>query len=210
MKKLPVITVALVVATLATFSPRNAMAQKFQGQSVVTAGAGYSLAGILMGVVTDAVNATDASSTKTPVIAGMYDFGISDRFSVGAAYTYQGLTVKYSSYTDPNGNVITGNFTDRLTRQNFGVRALFHFGDNDDLDTYAGARFGYTMWNYSSSAPNGYDNSDILSGFGSPIKPQALFGMRYFFTDNIGANAEFAIGPTYFMLFGINARFGGN
>lgn len=209
MKKFSRILVVGAVAALTAMNPTQAKAQKFQGQSVITAGVGYSLAGILMEVVKDAVNATDASSTKTPVIIGSFDYGISDRFSVGASYTYQGMTVKYSSYTDNNGNVINGDFKDRLTRQNFAIRPLFHFGDNDNLDTYAGVRLGYTMWNYNSSQ-NTYDSNDILGGFGSPIKVQGLFGMRYFFTENIGFNTEFAIGPTYFMMIGANARFGGN
>jgi hypothetical protein len=38
---------------------------------------------------------------------------------------------------------------------------------------------------------------------------QGVFGPRYFFTENIGFNTEFAIGPPYFAMIGFNARFGG-
>lgn len=193
--------------------PEQAAAQKYQGQAVITGGAGYSVTGIFLGLLSEGLNATGAvTSTKTPVILGGLDYGLSDRFSLGAVYTYQGVTMKYTSYEKPdaNGNFITvnGNFTDRLSRQSIGLRPLFHFGDNDDLDLYAGARFSYVFWNYNSDRTD-VDVSDLFKLFGSPIKPQALFGMRYFVTENIGLGTEFAIGATYFISAGIHARFGG-
>jgi hypothetical protein len=213
MKKTSFIATALFIAAFAMFNPSTAHAQKAKGQIVTTAGVGYSLVGIILNVVQDGINTTDQiNSTKTPVIFGSSDFGITDRFSVGACYTYQSLTMKYSSFTttDSAGNntTVVGDFTDRLTRQSIGIRPLFHFGDSEDLDLYVGARFSYVFWNYNSSR-NDFDGSDILNGFGSPIKPQFLLGMRYFFIPNVGFNAEFAIGPTYFMAFGVSARFGG-
>lgn len=194
-------------------NPQRASAQKYQGQAVITGGAGYSVTGLLLGFITDGVNATGTvSSTKTPVILGGVDYGLSDRFSLGAIYTYQGITVKYNSYetTDANGNSVTvvGDFKDRLSRQSIGIRPLFHFGDNDDLDLYAGARFSYVFWNYNSPRTD-VNVQDLFKFFGSPVKPQALFGMRYFVTDNIGLGTEFALGATYFISVGVHARFGG-
>lgn len=193
--------------------PEQAAAQKYQGQAVVTGGAGYSVTGILLGFISDGLDATGTiNSTKTPVIIGGLDYGLSDRFSLGAVYTYQGVTVKYNTYetTDVNGNIITvsGDFKDRLTRQSIGIRPLFHFGDNDDLDMYAGARFSYVFWNYNSDRTD-VNVNDLFKLFGSPIKPQALFGMRYFVTENVGLGTEFAIGATYFISVGLHARFGG-
>jgi len=108
------------------------------------------------------------------------------------------------------GNLIstTGSFTDRITRQSIGVRPLFHFGESENLDLYTGARFSYVWWNYKSDGRTDLSSSDIFGGFGSPVKPQAIFGMRYNFMPALGFNAEFAIGSTYFMMVGINARFG--
>lgn len=193
--------------------PKQGSAQKYQGQVVITGGAGYSVTGLFLGLISDGLNATGAvSSSKTPVILGGVDYGISDRFSLGAIYTYQGVTMKYNTYefTDANNNVVTvtGDFKDRLTRQSIGIRPLFHFGDNDDFDLYAGARFSYVFWNYNSDRTD-VDVQQLFDLFGSPIKPQALFGMRYFVTPNIGLGTEFALGATYFMSVGIHARFGG-
>src|ERR1041385_3885540 len=185
MKKLPVSAVIVLVAAFSTINPRTACAQKAKGQIVTTAGVGYSVVGLVMNVLQDGINSTGTvKSTKTPVIWGTTDYGITDRFSVGACYTYQGITAKYNSYTmtDTAGNniTVTGDFTDRITRQSIGIRPLFHFGNSDDLDVYVGARFSYVFWNYHSARTD-ITSSDVLSGFGSPIKPQFVLGMRYFF-----------------------------
>jgi hypothetical protein len=208
-----IIAVALMLLA-GVIAPKQASAQKYQGQSVVTGGVGFSVVGLFLGLVDNALDAaTDIRSTKTPVLLGAYDYGVSDRFSIGVGYTYQSLTLKYDGYY-VNGNLDSlkqGSFTDRLTRQNFGLRPMFHFGDNDDLDIYAGLRVSFLRWSYTSNRPDIAGNwaSDILGG-ASPIKAQALFGMRYFFTENLGFNTELAIGPSYFAMIGINARFGGN
>ena len=213
MKKTTHFFIILLLVGFSTFAPQYANAQKIKGQTVVTAGAGYSLAGILMDVISTGLNTvSDVTSTKTPVIIGGLDYGITDHFSLGAIYTYQGLSAKYSSFTDFDslGNSITyfGSFNDRITRQSIGIRPLFHFGDSENLDLYTGARFSYVWWNYKSDGRTDLSSSDIFGGFGSPVKPQAIFGMRYNFMPALGFNAEFAIGSTYFMMVGINARFG--
>jgi opacity protein-like surface antigen len=207
MKKIKILVVAASLTLIGLIAPQQAAAQKYQGQMNFTVGGAFSLTGLVGSAVTDAIQAGNGRATSTPGMAGMFDFGVSDRFSLGAAYNFQQFGVKFSSYTDNNGNVVNGDFKYTLTRQNIGARALFHFGDNDDLDIYAGARFGYTIWTTNTNAPN-LTLTDKT--FKSRLWPQALFGMRYYFTENIGINAEFAVGPPYYMMIGINARFGGN
>ena len=212
MKKTTHFFIILLLVGFSTFAPQYANAQKIKGQTVVTAGAGYSLVGLFMGAISTGLNTIgDVNSTKTPVIIGGLDYGITDHFSLGAVYTYQGVSANYNSYTDYDtlGPVtIQGSFTDRITRQSIGVRPLFHFGESEKLDLYTGARFSYVWWNYKSDGRTDLSSSDIFEGFGSPIKPQAIFGMRYNFMPALGFNAEFAIGSTYYMMVGINARFG--
>ncbi|MCA6362194.1 MAG: outer membrane beta-barrel protein [Bacteroidetes bacterium] len=215
MNKRKIILAAAILMIIGVAMPNKAAAQKYQGQSVITGGVGFSLTGLLFSVIERSLDATtDISSTRTPVLIGAYDYGLSDRFSIGVGYTYQSLTLKYDSYyfNGMTDSLVTGNFTDRVVRQNFGIRPLFHFGDNDDLDIYAGVRLSAVRWSYTTDRTDiGTDRwvSDVLGGF-SPVKVQGLFGMRYFFTENIGFNTELAIGPSYFAMVGINARFGGN
>ena len=213
MKKTTHFFIILLLVGFSTFAPQYANAQKIKGQTVVTAGAGYSLVGLFMGAISTGLNTIgDVNSTKTPVIIGGLDYGITDHFSLGAVYTYQGVSANYNSYTDYDtlGYLVTiqGSFTDRITRQSIGVRPLFHFGESEKLDLYTGARFSYVWWNSTSSVRANLSQTDIFAGLGRPIKPQAIFGMRYNFMPALGFNAEFAIGSTYFMMVGINARFG--
>jgi hypothetical protein len=199
MKKL-IIACTLVLSTIAG----TVSAQKYAGQLNVTAGASFSMTGLLFTTLNNSIgNNTTVNTTSLPGLNGMLDYGISDRFSVGAAYYYQSWSGDWSE-VDSNG--VNQNFDYSIKRQNVGLRALFHFGDNENLDTYAGARFGYSFW---STKTNSTGNLDF-GRFTSRLWPQAIFGMRYFFSDFIGVNAEFAVGPPYYMMFGLNARFGGN
>ena len=202
-KSLLIATAFLLVTT------GSSVAQKAQGQSVFTAGTSFSLASLFINLVKDAVNSSSTITVKSiPAINAMYDYGIAESFSIGAAFSYQAWTVSYSEYTDTLGVVRKGPFKDRASRMNFGIRPLFHFGDNEDLDTYVGARLSFTQWSYKSDARNDLSSSTVFSG-ANPIKFQALFGMRYFVAENVGLNMEIAIGPTYYAMFGLNLRFGG-
>jgi hypothetical protein len=217
MKKSILSGMSAIIILASVITPHKAHAQKYKGQSVVTGGVGWSVVGLFLGVIDKGLDAaSDVRSTKTPVIMGAYDFGLSDRFSIGAHYTYQSLTLRYDGYTTFSStgffdSTVTGSFRDRLLRQSIGIRPLFHFGDNDDLDIYAGLRLSFLRWSYKSTRSDLGDDfaTDILKA-ANPIKVQGVFGVRYFFTENIGFNTEFAIGPAYFAMIGINARFGGN
>jgi len=207
MKKMKFYFAAAVIVAMVAM-PKTAKAQKYQGQMVATGAVGYSVAGLLLTAISDGLNAVDVNSSKTPVIIGGFDYGVSDRFSLGAVFTYQGLTAKYNSFYNDSNILVAGDFKDRLTRQSIGLRPLFHFGDNDDLDIYAGARFSYVWWNYSSSRSD-VDWTNLFERFGSPVKFQGIFGARYFFVENLGMGMEFAVGPTYYMSIGLHGRFGG-
>jgi hypothetical protein len=63
----------------------------------------------------------------------------------------------------------------------FGVKGAFHYPFVDNLDTYAGIITGYTI-------------SD-LSGYG--LDWGAFVGLRYYFSDSFGVNAEAGYGVTW-------------
>lgn len=211
MKKVSFIAATAFAVILTALTPGKAIAQKYQGQMNATAGASFSLTGLFVNAVLDAVDGAGGVNTSSlPGLNVMFDYGVSDRFSVGGAYYYQSFTSNFSSYVDTNGVTQNGDFKVALVRQNPAVRLLFHFGDNDDLDTYAGARIGYTLWSVRSDVPANSGADFDVDAVRSAIRPQGLFGMRYFFTENIGANVELAVGAPYFMMIGLNARFGGS
>ena len=200
-----IIGIAFLSASL--FNSTISKAQEVEhGKSVVTLGGGASLAGIVFTAFKDIVNATGTvTSHSTPVLIGNYDYSVAQKFSIGVAYSYQSVSVNYSSYKKDTAT-INGDFKDVLSRQNFGVRPLFHFGSGDNSDGYFGARISYTIWKYTSNVRNDV-NLTSNSLFNNRLHVQALIGGRYFFTDNIGVNLEFAIGPSYYAMGGLNIRF---
>ena len=209
MKK-PLLLLTLAFVLLAGLKP--AAAQNMKGQSTVTGGVGFSLAGLLFRAIDNA--ADDAISNfemkSTPGMLLHYDYGLADRFSIGAAFSYQQFKLVYTNmpYTTTAGYEDTASWDDKVKRINFGIRPLFHFGNNEDLDMYTGVRISMTQWSFSSSHPDPlYDDGDFYDSFNSTIRFQALFGLRYYFTPNIGFNTEFAIGTPYFLSLGANFRF---
>jgi hypothetical protein len=208
MKKLLILALSAIVLNCLT--PATAAAQKYQGQVNVGANGAFSLVGLLLTSTFNSIDRIEGLNTAvTPGLNGTIDFGLSDRFSLGVAHFYQSATAKWSSYTDSAGIVQSGDWYYRLTRQNTAVRMLFHFGENDDLDTYFGVRLGYSYWSQRTNVTNAGSVID-LGVFRTRFWPQAVFGARYFFTEYIGANAEIALGFPYYLSVGLNARFGGN
>lgn len=209
MRKLLIIAGAAIFMTVLT--PTHVQAQKYLGQTVVGTNAGFSLVGALL---TTTFNAADRvvglNASVTPGISSTVDVGLAPRFSIGGAYFFQTAKAEWTQYTDTAGYVQTGDYNLRLTRHNFGIRALFHFGDNDDFDPYFGLRLGMSRWTYKTNVP-GADIVELFDPrvFRNRVLPQALFGVRYFFLPFLGVNAEMAIGFPYYLSAGINFRFGG-
>lgn len=212
MKK--IILTTLTVFALSMFS-NNVNAQRAQGEVDITVGVGYSLG---MDIIKRALNAAlkEADLNKiqgTPIINGMIDYGVTENFSIGGAYSYHqwGWTDRWTT-TDSLGAQVTTTGDVKLSRHNIGGRGLFHFGNSDDVDLYAGARLGTSIWKYEANASNteGEQASDY-SAPGGVFTAQALFGVRAYFNEFIGANFEFGIGTAPYMIAGgLCFRLGGN
>lgn len=201
MKKILLVAVATALMTTSTF------AQKEKGKSVVTAGVGYSLVGGLFNAVYSGY--TDVKTSAVPALNAMYDYALTDKFSIGAAVTYQGFTVKYQGVTNYDAN--TGDFTygevkNTWSRLNVGLRPLLHFGKSENLDMYTGLRIGYSTWSYKSNQYTNYPGYSEVNRVGG-ITFQGLFGMRYFFIPAVGINTEIAIGSPYLFSIGANFKF---
>lgn len=207
MKK--ILLAAIVVTGL--LSSKTAQSQTAQGEVNITAGVGYSLGmDLLKRVANTALEAADLNKIKgTPIINGMIDYGVTENFSIGGAYSYHQWTWT-DRWKDTNNVSTTGNV--KALRHNIGARALFHFGNSDNTDIYAGARVGTSIWQYSADASNteGEQASDF-SAPGGVFTAQALFGVRAYFNEFIGANFEFGIGTAPYMIAGgLTFKIGGN
>jgi len=127
-----------------------------------------------------------------------------DKFSLGVATAYEKIAFKYTD-DQYNGSTTTKyNYEIGFSRLNIAVRPLFHFGNNDDMDLYSGLRIGTNRWStiVKSDDPN-FDETDITGVNLGAFGVQVLFGMRYFFNENIGIQTEIGIGAPYVAEFGM-------
>lgn len=194
-----------LLAALAFFAWNPVQAQNEQGQSTVTAGVGYSLIANLVNSALDTYDSIDNSSV--PTIAITFDHALTDKFSLGIAASIQNSSADFvDTYLDANQVLQTDNVSASLTRYNVAIRPLFHYGGNDALDLYSGLRIGITGWassyesNQDDFSVGGFDGSRLSVGL-------VAFGMRYYFTDNIGVNFDLQVGAPYIISGGIAAKF---
>jgi len=186
----------------------NVNAQRAQNEIVITGGVGYSLGlTAAKGVLNIPLRAAGLNKIKsTPIINGMVDYGVTENFSFGGAYSFHQWNWQ-DEYQDTITNISTfGNVN--AARHNIGIRGLFHFGSNENVDMYAGARIGYSLWRAKTDAANTHGES--ISEFVAPpgiFTAQALFGARAYFNEWLGANVEFGVGTApYFLAGGLSFR----
>ena len=185
----------ITLTVILFFSVSGIFAQDYK--STISADAGVSLVGRFFNAV---VNLDTISGySATPAMQLSYDYMITDFLSAGAAVSFQQF-----KFSDTDGMFA-------IRRMNFATRALFHYGKSDKLDMYSGVRLGMTNWGYKIDVASDDPTLTALqdskfAGFG--FAPQLIaFGIRGYFTDNIGANLEFAVGAPYYMSGGISYRF---
>ncbi|MGQ0828542.1 MAG: hypothetical protein ACT4ON_09125 [Bacteroidota bacterium] len=202
----------LVIVSLLT---NSLFAQKKLGESVITAGAGLSMIGVSSSMVVNGGQGTHELKVS-PAFSGHYDVGLATFFSLGFAATHQTFKLYYHyNVYNAAGESVTEYYVDKLARTNYGLRAMFHFGENEKIDMYAGPRIGYTIWNISTNNPdtafvvennqNWALRTSVKSNVGYTV--QALFGMRFFFNKYVGINYEVSIGAPTFLTVGINGKF---
>jgi|TARA_B110000908_G_C10082675_1_gene370307 opacity protein-like surface antigen len=184
----------------------NANAQDSEGASVATVGLGYSF---FNNIIKNSLETySDVEVKSVPTIALTYDFALTDNFSIGVAGAFQNVSGEFTNqYIDQNFDIQTEIATTKVSRLNIALRPLFHYGDGDRLDLYSGIRVGYLIRNVETET-----NDELLNVLGDLDGNRfALglvpFGMRYFFTDNLGVNMDLQIGTPYVVSGGIAFTF---
>lgn len=129
------------------------------------------------------------------------EYLLSDKIGLGLCITYANSSVKYNELV----NTTTYNYKISVPR----VRVLptfnFHFATSENLDPYFIIGIGYSSWKlkYESNDPN-FTGGSLSSSV--PVAWRSAVGLRYFFTDNIGAHLEFGIGGAL-VLGGVSFKF---
>jgi len=131
-----------------------------------------------------------------------YEYGISDKISVGIAGSYSQVK---GTYTAPT-NLPADNFVDKLTNFSVIVRSNYHFGHSEKFDPYIGLGVGYYNFKYESKTGDGVNQSStyvIPGAFGY----NGQLGARYFFSTNFGIFAEVGYVAGAFAQGGIALKF---
>ena len=121
------------------------------------------------------------------------EYGITHKFGLGLSINYQnyGATwaVAYSNYN--NGNYVTNyyHYAIKANAMAFLLRFNRHFEAGEKIDLYWGAGFGYNLLIVSGSSDDpGSHPVTVTSPI--PFAFETTFGMRYYFSQNIGAYIE--------------------
>lgn len=133
-----------------------------------------------------------------------FEYLLSDKFGMGLDFHLTHTGLNYSEI-DSTGTGNLYNYEVKSTRFVGLLTFNYHFYQTDKLDLYGMAGAGYRNRNFISTSndPNYVD--DITFKTLIPVGARIAFGMRYFFTDNIGANAAIGIGGPL-ISFGISGR----
>jgi hypothetical protein len=152
-----------VGALLLSFSSQ---AQHEEGQSNINVGIGFASFGL-------------SGDATIPPISASYEYGLNDKFSVGA----------FLGYTASEQDLLFAKA--EYTYFVAGARGSYHFELIDNFDTYAGLMVAYNSVGFS------IDDEDFEEFFDtdlSGVLPGIYIGGRYHFTDNIGAFLEVGYG----------------
>jgi opacity protein-like surface antigen len=175
------------------------------------------------------ISFTGGNVRVLPTLQGTFDYDINNWLSIGVAASYNNAKIKFEDIKYQNKAV--GNASVKIARTSLAARLLFHYGKNDRFDMYSGLRGGVGLWSGAVTAsiddevltellnsvdgvsiPNFIEKrltkgSTARAGFAFPQVQVIPFGMRYYITENIGLNAEVALGAPYYFAAGANVKF---
>lgn len=203
MKKI-ILTIAVLITSLTSFNS-NAQAVKKGDVLVDTYYGVVNLFNLAFKGTLGSV-ASNASYSSIDHLGVRGEYMLIDKFGIGLDIDFNKVDVSYSTITTVNLNNVV--YTYNIGSQNIRSSASFnyHFADSDKLDAYLGLGAGYNYRSYTSSSTEaGYSYS--ASGAITPIAFKLALGMRYFFTDNLGANLAMGIGQGGLVNGGLSFKF---
>jgi len=150
----------------------------------------------------------DADGFKVTGIgpAGMrVEYLLADRFGIGVDFIYNTLGASWTDIDSTTANNYT--YETKMARTRIHMRFNYHLmASSEDVDLYLGLGAGTNArkWTTKTTDPNYEDTSS--SGALLPFSMRVAFGVRYYFTENIGLNSEIAIGGPL-MCVGVSIKF---
>lgn len=152
-------------------------------------------------------NITNYNISYKPVIGFVYEYMLSNRFSLGVDFWHFSINRSFDRRVEssvPSGPYSftyisnTYNYTSvKTSATRIFLRPVFHMGIYKNIDPYIFTSFGYRInkLNVETNDPSPI-NFKFIMPFKIGLKPG--FGIRYFFNQYFGINAEFSFANPYF------------
>ena len=140
------------------------------------------------------------------------EYLLTDKVGVGIDLGMNSSSISYDQSTSVY-NETTSNYDQVIYNYKFSTRKIgavvtfnYHFVENDNFDAYFvfGMGYGSRSFLFNSNQP-GYSGPTVKSLV--PVASKIGVGMRYFFTENIGANLALGFGQGGLLNAGITAKF---
>ena len=201
MKKLilPLLALTMMLAPTKT----NAQALE-QGNVIIDAYYGFpNLYSTVFEAAYESSNSTGLTLGSQGPLGIRAEYLITDKVGFGIDLGMNSSSISYSE-ADINNNIYDYKFTTRKIGAIFTFN--YHFVENDILDAYfvVGGGYGNRTFKFTSTDPN-YIEESVESVI--PISYKIGVGMRFFFTENIGANLALGLGQGGLVNAGISAKF---
>lgn len=140
-------------------------------------------------------------------LGGRFEYMVADKIGVGLDVGFNNTTITYlENDVDGMGNPTQYQYDFSTQKLGFMATFNYHFLQNADaVDAYVmlGAGYGQRSFTFESTDPN-YVNNSVDSPI--PVASRIGVGMRYFFTDNIGANLALGFGQGGLVNAGISVK----
>ena len=202
MKKLilPLLALTMMLA------PKKSNAQAIEeGNVIIDAYYGFpNLYSTIFKALYESSNSTGLTLGSQGPLGIRAEYLITDKVGFGIDLGMNSSSISYSE-ADINTNII---YDYKFSTRKIGAIFTFnyHFVENDKLDAYfvVGGGYGNRNFKFTSTDPN-YIEESVESLI--PISYKIGVGMRYFFTENIGANLALGLGQGGLVNVGVSAKF---
>lgn len=123
------------------------------------------------------------------------EYMVTDQIGLGVEFTYANASVSYR-------DSLYRTYTAGVSKLRILAKMNFHFATDANIDPYFTVGAGIKQTTFYDNSPNGVEWSGNLF----PVAIRLGVGMRYFFTDVVGVNAEIGLGGPL-MQGGVSFRF---
>ena len=151
-------------------------------------------------------------SNSTPSFAVTYDYSFTNRISAGVALSQERAGLEYSNHVFlQDVDDVPYSFKANMIRTNGSIRGLFHYKNTERIDLFSGLRLGLTNYRFDLEAKTAIKwfsfEKEFKHAQGYFVSYQlVVFGVRGYFTKNIGANVALSVGAPYFISGGLSFR----